>query len=179
MPGTEIQLMGALRCPALDKAGGVFFCCAQVLSVAMQAKVIAAPMSMDRLEVVNTRFSCCKDFSRDGDGLQVHTWCIIKVIWFWVVGVGCLLAQPPTCVLQHLNHFGLFKNGVGFMTWSEIEDFSFADIPSHAAAEAFALVPRFFEDNLIWIRHMKGFVVHFCLRHLERFWQISGNRMFG
>ena len=58
--------MGALRCPALDKADGVFFCCAQVLSVAMQAKVITAPMSMERLEVVNTRLSCCKDFSRDG-----------------------------------------------------------------------------------------------------------------
>jgi hypothetical protein len=93
--------------------------------------------------------------------------------------VGGVLAQPPTRVLQHLNHLGLLVDGVGFMARSEIKDFSFADIPSHAAPETFAFGPCFFEDNLVRVRYMKWFVVHFCLWYLERLRQTSGDGVVG
>lgn len=92
---------------------------------------------------------------------------------------GCLFAQPTTCVLQYLDHLRLLVDRVGFMTRSEIENFSFTDIPCHSAAEPFTFAPCFLKDNLIRCWYMKWFVVHLGLRHLKRWRQTTSDWVFG
>ena len=73
----------------------------------------------------------------------------------------------------------MFENWVLFVAGAEVEDFAFADVPDHAAAEPFVGLPAFFEDNLVRGGYVEGFVVHFGGFDFEGFGETFGDGVLG
>ena len=65
------------------------------------------------------------------------------------------------------------------MAWAEVEDAAGTDVPETAAAEPFALIPAFFEDDGVGFGDVEGFAVHLGLRDVPFFGEAGGDGVIG
>ena len=78
--------------------------------------------------------------------------------------------QPARRIFNHSKGFSLLEYGVGLVTRAEIKHTSTSNPPNQSAAEVFAFVPLFLEDNFVRDRYVKMFAVHLSLRDVPLGW---------
>ena len=63
------------------------------------------------------------------------------------------------------------------MTGTEVKDAAPAHLPDAAAAEVFALVPAFLQDDRVGLGHVERFIIHLGLIHVPFQRQPGGDGM--